>query len=297
MRDKDQFLLGEVYGLISETPIDDIQRIGEWGEDDRSRKWDKKSHKLIRLERGIEKIKNLWSKTPQHFDIYLVNTQQAANHTEVGEVDDEFIKKELGINVPINHKNITVFYTNNVGNEKVPATGWTLAHRFGHAIRRSEGWLNYNNRDQTDYSRLQKNVDDLLQYIATNLYSKDVNHKTSYNSNDYKIKRDKEKIKRQIAHALGTFKSARDKNLRDYYEFTNELVAQYVINNKITFNKDFPRLLPMYYTWGTPQGIYKKNIDEHHMREIKLNISNYETIIYDNIKNMINNAVGKIFVM
>ena len=53
----------------------------------------------------------------------------------------------------------------------------------------------------------------------------------------------------------------------------------------------------MYYTWGTPQGIYKKNIDEHHMREIKLNISNYETIIYDNIKNMINNAVGKIFVM
>ena len=46
-------------------------------------------------------------------------------------------------------------------------------------------------------------------------------------------------LMKHLGHALGTFKSARDKKLRDFFEVYNELFAQYVITGEVTLN-DLP---------------------------------------------------------
>jgi hypothetical protein len=47
---------------------------------------------------------------------------------------------------------------------------------------------------------------------------------------------------KHLSHALGTFKSARDKNLRDYFEIYNELFAQYLITGKVTLS-ELPKMI------------------------------------------------------
>src|SRR5690606_27691325 len=43
-------------------------------------------------------------------------------------------------------------------------------------------------------------------------------------------------IRRKFLQALGTFKSAREGNLREYFEFHYEMFAQYLLQGEIKFN-------------------------------------------------------------
>ena len=237
---------------LNEAPIADFQRIGEWGDNDKKRGYDKASIGILKSEKGVEKIKKLWNKTEQDFDIYVVRTKEGWKYTEVGEVDFAFIRDKLKLDVPIDGDHITVFYTNNKGSEKVPMTAWTMAHRFGHTLRRGN----------PEYNLLDKLVDAMLSEIASKVYGRDIKSQYSYSydrNNNYK---DKELIKKELGHALGVFKSARDRNLRNSAEFTNELVAQYIITGKIVFNKEFPRVLPTRFNWGRPDGPWNRLKEE-----------------------------------
>jgi hypothetical protein len=279
-----------IIKCLLEAPISNFERIGEWEQGDKPRGWDKASRGILTSPVGVEKIKTLWSKLPEDVDMYLVSNKEGWKHTEVGEVDENWVKDNLKLNLPINHDNITVIYTNNKGSEKVPATGWTLAHRFGHALRRSKGFLNHGRK--TEYGLVEDNVQQLISKIADKIYRSNV--KQNYGEYD----RRKDKIKLEVAHALGTFKSARDKNLRNDAEFTNELIAQYIVTGNIKFNRELPNLLALRYTWGHPQGVYKKhNIEEQEKNEIEQLIYDYENSIRYGIEDLIANAVGKIFVM
>jgi hypothetical protein len=219
--------------------------------------------------------------------MYVVSNKEGWKYTEVGNVSLEFVRTKLKLNIDINSDHITIIYTNNKGSEKVPATGWTLAHRFGHALRRQSGYsLN------PMYETLQKEIDDLVNHVALNLYSRDIKSNKSYLYND-----EQEKIRKAVCNALGTFRSAREKILRNSAEFTNELIAQYVIKGEVEFNKDYPQILATRYTWGHPQGAYKKNLNEDEMRELMDFVSIKENDIRYYIQDMIANAVGEIYVM
>jgi len=293
MRDRDSILLENLYvkEILNEAPIDTFEKIGEWGEGDKPRGWDKVSRKILNSPAGVEKIKKLWNKLPEDVDMYMVSNKEGWNYTEIGEVDEEWVKKNLKLDIPINHEHITIIYTNNKGSEKVPATGWTLAHRFGHALRRSKGFMN---NKHTSYGLLEKDVQELISKIAEKIYNHNVNV-PRYDRKDYQRI---SKIKLEISHGLGIFKSARDKNLRNDSEFTNELVAQYIVTGDIIFNKELPNILALKYAWGKPQGPYKKHIkDESEKREIEQLISDYEYSIKYLIEDMLSAAIGKIFVM
>ena len=111
--------------------------MGDWGADSPRREWDKKSIAILNSERGIQKIKNMWSKAPVDFDMYFVRQAGAMKHVETGEVDSEWVKENLNMDIKPDPNAITVLFTQNVGNEKVPMTGWIIGHRFAHAIQAS----------------------------------------------------------------------------------------------------------------------------------------------------------------
>jgi hypothetical protein len=291
MKDKDTLFLENAYKLVLETPIDTFERIGEWEPTNKPRGWDKASRGILTSPSGVEKIKNLWNKLPEDVDMYLVSNKEGWKHTEVGQVPYEFVRNELKLNIPIDSDHITIIYTNNKGSEKVPATAWTLAHRFGHALRRQSGFgLSINPM----YKIVDNSINELIEHLALNLYRRDVKNNTStygtYNN-------EKELIKKAVCNALGTFRSAREKILRNSAEFANELVAQYIITGKIKFNTEYPQILATRYTWGHPQGAYKKPLSEEEIQDLIHFVTNKENDIRYAIEDMISNAVGNIFVM
>jgi hypothetical protein len=292
MRDNDQIFLENIYSnLLKEAPIDSFNLVGEWEPTSKKRGYDKASRGILTSNAGVEKIKKLWAKTRQDFDIYMVSTKEGWKYTEVGEVDPYFIRDKLKLDIPINENNITIFFTNNKGAEKVPTTAWTLAHRFGHALRRS-GDIN---GDSYEYIQLDNMLQKMINSVSEKIYKR--NLKVSSYEPDFKKIRNIREIQRQVAHALGTFKSARDRKLRNVYEFTNEVIAQYIITGKIVFNREFPKVLPTYFTWGTPQGPYSVQITPELQEEIDDIISYFETEVYAWVDNLVDSAVGKIFVM
>jgi hypothetical protein len=289
MRDNDQILLENIYSdLLKEAPIDSFNLVGEWEPNSKKRGYDKASRGILTSPAGVEKIKKLWAKTRQDFDIYMVSTKEGWKYTEVGEVDPYFIRDKLKLDIPINDNNITIFYTSNKGAEKIPTTAWTLAHRFGHALRRSSKGSTY------EYSELEKLLQQMIHRVAEKIYRKNLKISSyEYNQNTKNIR----EIERQVAHALGTFKSARDRKLRNVFEFTNEVVAQYIITGKVVFNREFPKILPTYFTWGNPQGPYSVQITPELQEEIDDIISYFENDVYALVDNLVDSAVGKIFVM
>jgi hypothetical protein len=292
MKDNEQIILEDIYdNILKEAPIDSFNLVGEWEPNSKPRGYDKASRGILTSPAGVEKIKKLWSKTRQGFDIYMVSTKEGWKYSEVGEVDSYFIRDKLKLDIPINDNNITIFYTSNKGAEKVPTTAWTLAHRFGHALRRS-GDINGNNYE---YIQLENMLQQMINSVSEKIYKR--NLKISIYEPDFKKTRNVREIQRQVAHALGTFKSARDRKLRNVFEFTNEVVAQYIITGKVVFNREFPRVLPTYFTWGTPHGPHSVQITPELQEEIDNTISDFETEIYAWVDNLVDSAVGKIFVM
>jgi len=83
-----------------------------------------------------------------------------------------------------------------------------------------------------------------------------------FGSYDRETNRDNEKKLRDFMQTVGTFKSARDRKIRNYFEFYYELLTQYIITGKIQF-KDLQRMVPLKYAWGNvSHGIYGKGSQE-----------------------------------
>lgn len=209
--------------LLFETPIEDFKTVGDFSKPGQG--WDKSSAKLLSNERGVEKIKQKWSKTSQNFNMYMIKKPGVKEFSEKGRVNPEFIEKELGLN-PEEFKMgedsdaITVFYVSNLGDQKVPMTAWIMAHRFAHAIQATVR----NRTDATiaDQMRSFENECKALLAKATEAYGV----RGTGNS----------KMLTKAASLIGTFKSARDGNIRNEFEFIYEILAQYLITGEIKLN-------------------------------------------------------------
>jgi hypothetical protein len=280
----------DLYKLLSEAPINDLQLLGNW-DNDKRQGWDKPSQKILKSEKGLQRLKRLWNKTEENFDIYLLKDKNVHNFVELGQVDPEFIKDKLGLELDINPDNITVIYTNNKGAERMPATPWTLAHRFGHALARKKGMR----EEYGSYAQLHKYVEEFFEEVAQFVYNKNIKTKQKYGYSDDFI--NIQQIKRQLGHVLGTFKSARDKNLRNQFEFTNEIIAQYLITGEISLNRQLPKILALRYNWGQPEGLVSKKMSEEETDELRDIINSAENTLIYYTTDLIRNAVGNVYVM
>jgi hypothetical protein len=107
--------------------------------------------------------------------------------------------------------------------EKMPMNAWTLAHKIGHGFQdhmsyRANGWRN-------EWGDAMRAVNKVLHQIAT-----DSNDAPGTYTSDYP---DADRLARNL-----TMKSARDHKLKNDFETFAEVVAQYLINGKVTLRTD-----------------------------------------------------------
>jgi hypothetical protein len=273
--------------ILSEMPISKFQLMGQWGpEAKRKYGYSAKDTGILENPKAVEKIHKHWSNSKNNFDLYFLRSYAGMKHVEVGEVKPSWVLKNLGVSIEPKEDTITVIFTNNTGAEKIHMTAWAMAHRLGHAIRRDDVFENYFRKE------INKDFEEILKYA----YGLDINNRDFYYQNDYFSKY--EKYMKAIFLAVGKMKSVRENILRNSNEFIYELVAQYIITGKITFN-DLPKslILSRQFVYGRPNHRTKNYTDEIAFNEYNEMLHN-NALKYENyLDTVFNGLEGKIFVM
>jgi hypothetical protein len=193
----------QVKELIAETvqkemAIANYKTVGDFNR--RSSISSKVDRDLVTHPKGIEKIKRQWQKTPWDFDIYVVNDPRVnkPQFREVGVVSPDFVYSQMKLTpeeIPLNSNHISIIFTNNVAADKIPLTGWTMAHRLGHAFAASNrGSSNSVGRAWNDFNnRLRYIIDEIMNRVYN------INTKNGYGWND---NNNREKMLKYVAQEL-----------------------------------------------------------------------------------------------
>jgi hypothetical protein len=281
---------------IAEAPMDTFQTIGDFDKGASFR--DKRDRDIIKHPVTLTKVRDFFKNTSTDFDFYFVNLPSRRKFAEKGVVSQDFLFKPmpdgLGItreqlrNGSINDNNITVFFVGNSAGEKIPMTAWTMAHRFGHAIRGEYGFIQLTNWLETSFEEVLRH------------YNLDKG-KTS-GGNDYRnYDRDGQPtrlpditrlVKSSLFNQIGTMRSAREGKISRYFEFYYELFAQYLKDGKITLNRLKPHIRKKYGAYGREEMAYTKNIEEVNelIHQIERDFGYYA-------EDALGEIVGKTFIM
>jgi hypothetical protein len=242
-------------------------------------------------------MQNKFEKTSEDFYFYMVNTKEARDFTEVGFVKWDWLKKNMpGIEPHIkeHEDGITVIFTNNKGGEKFVMTPWIMAHRIAHAFQRYGPGGNF--RSVSTYGDAEDEIDRVVDEILETNYGYKTPEKTGAWARDdrwYENDKRRRLIRRKFFEAIGTFRSARNANLREDFEFLNEIFAQYLITGSIKFNPP-PKKIVMRKAWGNDSdALYLRDEDEDAAHAVD---TLSRTLEY-HVENMLSQAIGSIFVM
>ena len=260
--------------------------------------WSDQDVGIVASEGGVKKFKRLWENTDHNYEFYLVRSPKAKVYNNYGEMTPEMVQEKLGFEIKPSSDAITVVFVGNTGDEKIPFTAWTAAHRMGHAFQTSPKlykWREFTNQ-------LEKDTSEML----NKLYHVDVQSSAGYGLSDeqrfIKNQNDRKTVK-SLYQDIGTMKSARTKNIRVFFEFAYELLAQYLLTkNKIQFNIPAKQIITKYF-WGHPQGPYldpqfrNEKLNPGGQEELKDMVDSmaeiYNAMLYD----VLSQAINKIFVM
>lgn len=229
-------------GKVLRAALKDFEPIGDFSKSSSFR--NARDRKMITSPKFKEIVARKFSKTGYDINMYFVNSAKANRHTEVGAVDLDWVRENLGDEVADkvepNYQepsNVNIIFTNNKGAAGVAMTPWIMAHRMGHAFARFKsggGGMRGMERQFRNYQEAVEAINNHFQLIMQDVYGiKSFNAKGDFGPRE---RRD-QLLMKHLSHAIGTFKSARNRNLRDYFEVYNELFAQYLITGKVTFNE------------------------------------------------------------
>lgn len=256
---------------LTETPIGDYQTIGNW--DKRHSFHSKRDRTIIRHPRAIEITKKKFNNNDHVFNLYFVNQKGAEDHMELGRRSLDWVRENLGEEVAKavegnvgQEGNVNVIFTNNRGDEGRPMTAWMMAHRIAHAFGR---WANSSRgRQFPSYQEAANTIPWHLSQIMDEYGVSDfpdnddrvTRGKGGYGSSEREQRstRKNQQMLTQFFRQVCTFKSARDNNIRDWFEVLHELFAQYITTGKIKFN-------PAPKKFGTKQA-FGNGTGEFHLR-------------------------------
>lgn len=246
---------------------------------------------MLTSRKSVEKIKRQWENTPYDFDLYFVNDKRVnkSEFREIGEKSLEFVRDKLKITpeeIPDpSEDRITVIYTGNFGDARYMASGWILAHRFGHALNRSRDSSGWAWKDFTD-NLLKK-----FTYLLKEVYGIDI-----VSGFPYRESRISEKILKFAAQQIGTMKSARDNKLNNWYEFAYELLAQYMLTGKIQFNPLPQSIIKGYAAYGRKEYLNSKDEEAREDYNTYQLESIAETLQYE-LESILGSCVNRIYIM
>jgi len=159
--------------------------------------------------------------------MWFVNDKRvkSSEFFEVGEVDINYVRNKMQLTVEEfpdpNPNAITIIFTNNTGDRRYMASGWILAHRLGHALRAGRG------ATSDSWGSYIEDLTNMFKTILKDVYEINLTGRSSYRNgnNNTLFDQNSQKILLNFAHQMGSQKSSRDANLRNWYEFAYELFA------------------------------------------------------------------------
>lgn len=269
--------------LLQEAPpVDVYQTIGDF-EKGRSMQ-DPRDRKSITSDVTIKKVKDFFKNTTVDFDFYFVNLSGRRSFREFGKVSEKFLYEKypngLGITPDqlrdgkINDQNITVFFVGNVAAEKIPMTSWTIAHRLGHAMRRTTSFEYMTNWLESQFNEILK------------LYNKNVPPK--WDMNTYEI----DKFRCGLFNQIGTMKSARENKIKRQFEFYYELFAQYLKDGEIKLNRLSSSIFAKYAAYGRKENMYTRDVEE-----VNSILTGVERDFEYYAESVLSSEIGNIFIM
>ncbi len=272
---------------LTEAPIADISHIGNW---EKNSSYGTQDRKLLTAPKAVAKIKAMW-KYPEDvdFNILLINNAEARNWFEEGIVERDklatmFPKTIAEIEPLIRSDQVNILYTNNKGAERVPMTGWIMAHRYGHALMRGGKSHYFVEAHQV----LDRYLTDLMEAYGVRSNSSQSRFSSGYQSKTPTLENP---ITIKLAQEIFTFRAAREKNLRNPHEALHELLAQFMITGKIGINP-----LPRQFKWKN--GFYRYQLSDEDYKQDCHTIEHdltYELQSY--FETAMHYSVGKILVM
>lgn len=238
--------------FIGEAPLGAYQTIGDFSKPHAFQ--GKTDPTLVASPKAIENVRKKFGKTPYTINMFFDNKPGARQYAETGKVDLAWVREKLGEDVakavePFvgQDENINIVYVGNAAAQKAPMTPWIMAHRMAHALARFDFNGGRSGRQFNTYGLIVREINFFLEDILQNVYHmrnfQNVESRgSSYDEQRSQMIRQSQLRMIHLFQELCTFKSARDKNIRDYFEIYNELFAQYVIEGKVRFNK-LPRVI------------------------------------------------------
>lgn len=276
---------------LTEAPINDFEPIGDFNKNSSFRK--PVDRAIITNDKAVEKIRKKFANSNEVFDFYFVNSAKANKFTELGEVSLEWVAENLGQEVADKVGNetdvdaIKIIFTNNKGSEGVPMTAWIMGHRIGHVMRRGEGrYGRHAGVVEYSYQELSKEV----VRMATELLRDYYGYHSLNISGEMKLMQSPSNVQllyTRLMEAICTFKSAREHNLRNFFEVINELIAQYLTTGTIKFNP-----LPKSFKGVNRNTVHLEDVDYEGN-----SLDGYAESIEHHIANIFMSAAGKIYVM
>lgn len=217
----------KLKNILNEIPIDLYKTIGDFNKSGSFN--DRADRQKIKDPNSIKKVRDFFKNTTVDFDFYFINLNINSDDIsyEMGEMEEKDIYSYFNIEPnqligkKINKNNVTVFFTNNEGDDKMTMTPWIMGHRFIHAISDSQNkhfgiwrdWL------KTQFESL---IQSAFGLSDRNLFWMDPDSEFS-----------------TLFNIIGTMKSARNNRIRDDspFEFFIELLVQYLNSGNIRLNK------------------------------------------------------------
>lgn len=297
--------LRQLFDILYEMPIEDYQTIGDFGRSSSFRR--SADRRLVTNPTYVQRIKNMFANTQHDFRLYFVNSPEANRHTEEGPVTIEWMQENMPNTLAeitnrggFGQESINVVFTNNKGAEWRPMTGWIMAHRMGHAILRVGSGRGSRYGGEHSYfsllnNHLEQKVREILQAYRQKVptYRNSGSARYSYGYQEPRENFDDAMIRRLLAQ-IGTFRSARENNLRTSAEFIFECFAQYLLKGNVTFN-DAPQNITTGHAWGKPQMSARPG--EEGIEDVNNTISWLQDSLTYEFSNVLDEAIGRIFVM
>lgn len=286
------------YKTLSDTPKSkrgDPNAVSDKPEDFEKRSssyTDKRDRRLITNPHAVKRLKNIFaSDIPVDFYFYMVNTKEGRDFTEIGKVTRDWLKKNMpGVEPYIedHEDSITVIFTNNKGDQKIPMTPWIMAHRIGHAFQRGRESPFLGHRYISQYTDTTTEINRVIDTLLINGYGvrKPTGNKEYYSYSDNNFA----KARKKFYEAIGTFRSARKGKLRADFEFINELIAQYLITGEIKFNQ-----IPKSFKANGFHYRFKASDEEYEDSNDELQMLARDLEYY--VDNILSQAVNGIYVM
>jgi len=267
---------------INEMPISSIFYHGN--PEDNFQRWSKRDTNLLTHPKyhKMNRVVKLWSNAKHKFELHFTNLKNKLWGYE--DINLDVIKKQLGIDIQTKPDTISIVYQSN-SSVVEPMTPWIMAHKIGHA-------LIYNN---IEYKQFADDIRNDFAEILKNVYDFDFKNKSLIRGDDF----DSSNVIMALFNKVATMRSANKEKIFPEIEFVFEITAQYVLNNKITFNPLPSTLSAIQYGFSDFSITYLS--DERKVLHANKNLDKYKNIteklahkytekldqIFDNLKNTI----------